>query len=70
MKGKGQMINPDELIVGKKYFLNKREVVFMGMFYPHPSAQFGFNMFAREDGTVVILKKSDMLETFVKIEQV
>ena len=61
-------VNIEELKIGKKYLLNKRDMVYMGMFsdMAHPLA--GFHLFVGiEDGQVKALRKTDMLENVTSL---
>lgn len=56
-------VNIEELKIGKKYILNKRDVVYMGMFSDMAQPLAGFHLFVgMEDGFVKALRKTDMLE--------
>lgn len=56
-------VTVEELKIGKKYTLNKRDVVYMGMFSDMSAPMAGFHLFVgMEDGMVKALRKTDMLE--------
>ncbi len=53
----------EELQIGRKYSLNKRDMVYMGMFSDMSAPLAGFHLFVSiEDGTLRALRKTDMLE--------
>lgn len=56
-------VNVEELGIGKKYILNKRDVVYMGMFSDMAKPLAGFHLFVNvDDGVIKVLRKTDMLE--------
>lgn len=56
-------MNIDNLKIGKRYSLNKRDVAYMGMFSDMAAPLAGFHLFVSiEDGVVKALRKTDMLE--------
>lgn len=53
----------EDLRIGKKYSLNKRDVVYMGMFSDMAQPLAGFHLFVgMEDGVVRALRRTDMVE--------
>ena len=56
----------DNLRIGKMYMFNKREGVYMGMISDLASPLHGFPMFVLEDGTVRVMKKTDVISAHVK----
>lgn len=57
------VLNIEQLKIGKKYSLNKRDVVYMGMFSDMAQPLAGFHLFVNtEDGSIKVLRKTDMLE--------